>query len=503
MQCTIQVFILKSRRPDSSYTISVDPEKATNGHGGKISIDINVNVQSEDRGGSNSHGPVQTTYQTPSEADLPPSSDYARPTDSSYAGPTTTNSYEQRAPSDQGYAAPVTKDYAFSDLVDSTKPRVRPTDTYDSPTVKPRKKKPSYPRTYGSKVTDNGKPNDFVAPDYVTINDDRPNDFVAPDYNTEIYKDDFTAPDIAGEYETPSAPVVDDYYGAPPHHDDYTAPVVDDYYQPHDEYFPEENYDDGSYYGHEAPGYDNFEEDYHYEKPKKHKHKKHKKHKKVKPFVDFGQGYHKPEKYSKPHYEEDFYEHEPHPHQEEYHDDFHYEPLEKPFYEPEPHYKPESHYEPKPLYEPPTAYEEPYHEPLEKPIYEEEPYYNPEPYYEPPSYDEPYEHGNLYIEPVSKGYYEKTTELIPELRDVIKPLDWNVHDFSSWRRLLDPKRFGGTLSDYRPKSYGKHIEYEPEITNEISYDAPNVYDEPLYYEDYTEKPYDVLLSNGFGGKKRE
>ena len=469
------------RRPDSSYTISVDPEQATNGHGGKISIDINVNIQGEgdqygDTGVSNSHGPVQTTHQThqtPSEADLPPSSNYARPTDSGYVGPITTSSYKQSAPADEGYSAPVTKDYAFSDLVDSSKTKVGPTDTYASPTVKPRKKKPSYPRTYGSKVSDE-KPNDFVAPDYVTVNDDRPNDFVAPDYNTEIYKDDITAPDIIGEYETPSAPVVDDYYP----HDDYAAPVVEDYYQHHEEYFPEENYDEDSYYGHEAPGYDNFEEDYFSEKPHKYKHKKHKKHKKVKPFVDFGRGHYKPKQHYKPHYEEDFYEQEPHAHHEEYHDVSHYEPLEKPFYEPAP------------LYEPPTVYEEPYHEPLEKPIYQEEQYYHPEPYYEPPSYDDEskYEHGSLYIEPVSKGYYEKTTELIPELKDVIKPLDWNVHDFSSWRRLLDPKRFGGTMSDYRPKTYGKHLEYEPEITNEISYDAPNVFDEPLYYEDYTEKP---------------
>ena len=428
------------KRPDTSYSISVDPEDVTNGHSGKIKIDINVNINGDDdnygRGMSNSHGPVQTTYQTPTESNNLPNSGYATPTESSNVGPTTTNSYS--APVDEGYSAPVTDDYSFSDLLENTNSHVKPTDSYESPTVKPYKnkeKKPSYPRTYGSKVVD-----------------DRPNDFVAPDYNEEFYKDDFTAPDIVGEYETPSAPVVDDYYKPDEYFpdDEYTAPVVDDYY-----------------YGHEAPGYDNFEEDFYIEKPHYH-HKK--KHKKVKPFVDFGE-------HSKPY--------KKHKHKEVF-----YEPLEKPFYDPDPYEPP---YEP--AYEPPQPYEEPFYEPLEKPHYEE-PYHEPETYYEPPTqYEEPeyYNHDDgVYLDPVPRGYYDKTTELIPELKDIIKPLDWNVHDFSSWRRLLDPSRFGGTLKHQRHESYGKYLPYEPKTVNDVSYDVPhygeNIYDDPLYYEDYTEKP---------------
>ena len=452
-----------ARKPpsDSTYTVSVDPS-VTNGHSGKIKIDINVNINEDKRGRSNSHGPVQTTYRTQETT-----KSYPNPTDSSYTEPTSNDGYS--APLDEGYTAPVTNDYFppddnYIDVED---------ESYDINTSsKPYKKvkRPNYPRTYGSKVTD-----------------DRPNDFVAPDYNEDVYKDDFTAPDIAGEYETPSAPVVDDYYKPteeyPQPYDDYTAPVVDDYY-----------------YGHEAPGYDNFEKDYYDEKP----HHKHKKHKKIKPFVDFG-------KHPKPYKTKDFVM-EPPP----FYDDFHdedpyfendYEPLEKPFYnkpekhyeplyvpqkhyEPEPSYEPPKHYEPEPLYEPPKHYEESFYEPLEKPFHEE-PYYESEPQYEyPTQYEEPeYYHDSgdsVYLDPVPRGYYDKTTELIPELKDVIKPVDWDVHDFSSWRRLLDPSRFGGTLSKHRHKDYSKELRYEPPSYE----DSP--YEEPLYYEDYSEKPHNYV-----------
>ena len=126
----------------------------------------------------------------------------------------------------------------------------------------------------------------------------------------------------------------------------------------------------------------------------------------------------------------------------------------------------------------PHYQEDSFYEPLEKPVYQSEPYYE-EPF---DDYQDP-----LYIDPVPKGYYDQTPDLIPELADVIRPVDWNVHDFSSWRRILDSSRFGGSLA--HSGVHGKHPTYtQPQISNEINHDdygyTPDSYDEPLYYEDY-------------------
>ena len=296
---------------------------------------------------------------------------------------------------------------------------------------------------------------------------------MAPDYNIDLYKDDFTAPDVS---DIPSAPVVSDYYNAPVV-EDYTGPASYEY--------------EDNYFGHEAPGYqefvDDYEPDYYTERPK-HKHKK------VKPFVDFGKDQsnprkpkhkfkHQKSKYrpSEPvlddhYFNENFFEGEPHLEKPIYQEETFYEPLEKP------HYQEDSFYEPleKPVFDPDPYYdqEDSFYEPLEKPLYQSEPYYE-EPY---DDYEEP-----LYIEPVPKGYYAQTPELIPELADVIRPVDWNVHDFSSWRRILDSSRFGGSLA--HSGVHGKHTTYsQPQISNEIIHDdygyTPDSYDEPLYYEDY-------------------
>ena len=132
------------------------------------------------------------------------------------------------------------------------------------------RKKKKFPRLYGSRLK-------------------QPNDFVAPDYNTDIFEDDFTAPDIGIDYKTPSVnsdygvPVASDYrspsankygasvhddYGAPVHddygapiQDDYSAPVPDDYGAPiHDDYGAPviDDYHTQSFKS-EAPGYDNYD----------------------------------------------------------------------------------------------------------------------------------------------------------------------------------------------------------------------------------------------------
>ena len=495
------------KRPDPGYTVSVEPTiidnaGVNNGHSGSLKIDLNININKEsERPSSNSHGPVQTTFRPTN-----------LPTTQSYVIPTT------------GYTNTKPQPTVFSDILqpaddEYTAPLQDITESYDLPTERPRKTRPStnYPRNYGSKITDD---------------DERPNDIVAPDYNIDLYKDDLTAPDVDTGYDVPSAPVVSDYYN---------APVVEDYTGPasYDSYDYEENY-----FGHEAPGYEEFVEyDYHSEPPRG-------KHKKIKPFVNFGshsphrkpkhrfkhqksKHKHHPTVYEENYFGEDFYEAEPHlekpKHQEEifyepiekphHQDDSFYEPLEKPIYdsyydEPledyhlnEPHYQDDTFYEPldkpvhqadnfyepleKPVYHSDTFYEpldkpvhqaDNFYEPLEKPVYHSDTFYEPleKPIYNSESYyEEPYD-DNLYLDPVPKGYYDKTTELIPELQDVIRPLDWNVHDFSSWRRILDETRFGGSLKN--TGGYGKEVSHynPPEISNEIE----DSYDEPLYYEDY-------------------
>lgn len=470
------------RRPDTSYSVSVEPtitdnsnnnNNAVNGHGGSLKIDINVNIKKDEaaRPSSNSHGLVQTTYRP--QADLPTTQSYARPADTEYVRPTTSTTATNYQPTPAVFSdilQPLDEEYngppAHSeDLTESyQEENIKPNRNKHKNNNKNKRPESDYPRNYGSK-----------------LNDERPNDIVAPDYNIDLYKDDFTAPDVS---DIPSAPVVSDYYN---------APVVEDYTGPASYEYEEENY-----FGHEAPGYEEFIDDYEPDYPDYHAPKPKYKHKKVKTFVDFGKHpNHRKHKHRLKHqktkyrpepvhgdhhyFNEDFFESEPHLEKPNYQEETFYEPLheplEKPVFEPDPYYdQPFDDYDyqlKKPHYQ-----EDSFYEPLEKPVYQSEPYY-----------EEPYDdyQDNLYIDPVPKGYYDKTTDLIPELKDVIRPLDWNVHDFSSWRRILDSSRFGGSLTD--SGVHGQHLTYnsQPEISNEILHDdygAPESYDEPLYYEDY-------------------
>ena len=426
------------RGPDSSYSVSVEPTITNNepglnnGHSGSLKIDLNIHIKKDetDRPSSNSHGPVQTTYQParPQSGNLPHTESYATP--ARHVGPTGSGTTDRRPP--PAVFTDILQQPAGDDYAPPQADQEDDTEAYQPPSDRPSKARPGsgHPRSFGSKLTD-----------------DRPNDIVAPDYNIDVYQDDFTAPDVDAGYDVPSAPVVGDYYN---------APVVDDYIGP-----ASYEYED-NYFGHEAPGYEEFVEyDYHTEKPrKKHKHKK------VKPFVDFGshsthskpkhhfkhqkfkQRPHEPV-YDDHHFSDDFYDSEPHLEKPNYQEEIFYEPIEKPHQE------------------------DFFYEPLEKPIID-------------PYYDEPFDdyQENLYIDPVPKGYYDKTTDLIPELKDIVRPLDWNVHDFSSWRRILDKTRFGGTIKSSR--EYDNQLSYRPpEISNEIDYSySPESYKEPLYYEDY-------------------
>ena len=60
------------------------------------------------------------------------------------------------------------------------------------------------------------------------------------------------------------------------------------------------------------------------------------------------------------------------------------------------------------------------------------------------------------------GFYDKTEYLLPELKDVVRPANWDVKDFSSWRRILDTSKFGGSLANHlhHNQGYDKKLQYE-------------------------------------------
>ena len=519
---------------DKTYSVEVDQNKVTNGHTGKIMIDIQVNINdnsgNQSRISTNSHGPVHPTYSSQTE-DVT-TTRYVKPTiqtvkTTKYVKPTEAadNFLDLISPIDEGYSAPTTEKHP-----PPSPPPPLPLPERD-PIINPRKPaRFKNLRNFGTK-----------------IKEEKPNDFVAPDYNEEFKKDDLYAPDIATEY-TGTVTEDSNFYDAPEQHfDDYKSHYEDDQYyeEPYEEAY-EEPYEEAYKQPYEQAYEEVYEEEteppkHHHKTYHKNKHGKSKHKSKVyasfekaknagnhyetleKPYDDFFNGHHHEDSFYKPfdsQYDSEYTDHfleKPYYKKEEkksylkgsffeplkkphfdkgihYHEDTYYDSLEKPFYkEPfyeddhyeshgEPHFKEthydsyeEAHYKPieKPHYEESyhgyeepdyEEHHEPYYKPLEKPHYEEdfyeEPYYEPlekphheetyyeEPYYEPlekPHYEDPDYYGDLYQHSTPRGYYSHADDLIPELKDIIKPLDWDVHDFSSWRRMLDTKDFGGTL----------------------------------------------------------
>ena len=475
-----------TRRPDQTYSTVVDASKIEDD---KIEIDINVYVNdpTSETPPSNSHGPV-STYRTPEAT-------------TGYAAPTTGYNVEVgERPVDDGYGKPAPDDYSGPQKFDDILPQGQ-TEKYPAKKTRPKenKKKPNYPKSYGTKLNEDTAPYDYEAPDLYSgegfdyLTDDIDSEYaVKPSFPTYIHPE---PPDLHGDYDwTTEDDHAGDHYPEPeyviekPHHKHHKKPhkAVKPFYHKAPSGFhkpdPHHNpnplgYHDSESYHHPEPIYDPdpyYEEDIYHDPKPYHEPKPYhdpKPYQEVKP-------YDKPDIYYKP----DPY-HEPPPYHEEpvYHEppSYHEEPPVK-YHEEPPYHKPPPHYKEPPYHEPPAYHEEPsYHE--EPPYLEPPPYHEPEPHH-PEPHEEFYEAPSYVSEPRPRGFPHHTEELLPELKDIIRPLDWNVHDFSSWRRLLDrTKNFGGSLSNrgpYGKKLYG-HYEggHKGELLNEV-YDDP--YEEPVY-----------------------
>ena len=462
-----------TRRPDQSYSTVVDASKIKDD---KIEIDINVYVNdpTSETPPSNSHGPV-STYRTPEAT-------------TGYAAPTTGYNVEVGD-------RPAADDYSGPQKFDDILPQEQSNSYPPNKPSKSKKKKPNYPKSYGTKVpAEDNTPYDYEAPDLYSgegfdyLTDDIDSEYAAkPSFATYTHPE---PPDLHGDYDwTTEDDHAGDHYPEPeyviekPHHKKHKKPhkfhkkpfhhkTPAGFHKPDPHHNPDPlGYHDSESYHHPEPIYD------------------------PDPYYDDGT-YHDPKPYHEPepYHEPDPYDipkpyHEPEPYHEP---DIYYKP--DPYKEPPPYHEEPSHYEESPISyheEPPYHSEPPYHEPEppyhEPPLYHEPPpYHEPEPYHPPPKYD-PEPHEEFYeappyvSEPRPRGFPHHTEELLPELRDIIRPLDWNVHDFSSWRRLLDrTKNFGGSLSNrghHGKKLYGHYGGHRGEVLNEV-YDDP--YEEPVY-----------------------